>query len=142
MDMKFRVVLLGWMVLSGCASLPAGRVDALAATWVGAAYDDLVGRWGAPTSFRRGDDGIHAVWENRENEPDAGGTSVAVGIGAGSYGRHGGVGVGVSLDKWLSDTDACVRQVDARTDGTVVSVRWRGDNDYCARLLSHPEVLP
>jgi len=82
------VALFGWL-LAGCATKKTdwnGRVGSYT-------YDQAVTEMGPPDKQTKLSDGkTVAEWITRRS----GGSGLSIGVGGGSYGSHGGMGVGVS----------------------------------------------
>jgi hypothetical protein len=122
-----RVVLLLIVLLAGCATPGPQATDAKDA-WIGAPYDEVVSRWGAPARSTRLSDGREAhTWVSEGSLPRA---SVwpSVGIGVGSGGV--GIGTGVTFGSGGSERVRCERTLVFK-DGWVVEQNWEGPAEYC-----------
>jgi hypothetical protein len=115
------------LVLAGCATNVEQHIAATKDSWNGAAYDDVVRRWGAPIRSTTLQDGREAhTWVSERFQP---GSAVipTVGIFGGSGG--GGVGAGVSFGSGATP-QRCERTLIFK-DRAIVEQNWSGPPDYC-----------
>jgi hypothetical protein len=113
----------------GCASVEQ-ELGAVKDAWQGAAYDEVVTRWGPPARSTTLPDGRQAhTWVSQEVPISGGGPQVGVGVFGGSGG--GGVGVGIGFPFGGSKRASCERTLTFR-DGAVTEQSWSGDPSYCS----------
>ena len=118
--------LLALALLAGCATLT--DVEKAKQSWQGATYDEVVSRWGEPTSQSEAANGLQTYdWVS---ERGGGGGGAAVG----AYGGSGGSGVGVSVPLpgfGMAPPGRCQRSLSFK-DGRVVDQLWQGSTNYCS----------
>jgi hypothetical protein len=127
--MRAAAVVLACALVGGCASLDRDFADEKE-SWQGADYDEVVTRWGQPTSGERLADGIERrTWVSEGVSWQPGPT---VGLGVFGGGRGSGVGVGVNVPIGAPPPPVhCERTLYFR-DGRVVDQEWNGPWDYCS----------
>ncbi|MGB7540518.1 MAG: hypothetical protein WBM28_00690, partial [Burkholderiales bacterium] len=87
-----RVAALVVVLLAGCAT-PEGGVTAARDSWHGAAYDEVVLRWGTPVRSTKLTDGRDVYTWVSEDAASSGSVRPSIGI----YGGRGGMGVGTGV---------------------------------------------
>ena len=115
------------LLLAGCASAgdPAGPESG----WNGAAYDDVVRAWGAPTRSTKLTDGADVYTWVSEGTGTRGSVSPSIGIGIGSGGGVG-IGTGVTFGSGGGEPVRCERTLIFR-GGRVAEQKWLGPAEYC-----------
>jgi hypothetical protein len=113
------------VLLTGCATPERDLTDAKD-SWQGAAYDEVVVRWGAPVrSTKLGDGRGVRTWMS-ESSASRGGVSPSIGIGSGGA----GIGTGVMFRSAGGEPVRCERTLTFR-DQRVVEQNWQGPAEYC-----------
>lgn len=116
-------------LLSGCLSLRSDLAPVRDA-WLGASYDEVVSRWGAPVRSATLDDG-RLVYTWLSDALIAGGSvRPSIGVSAGS-GMGVGIGIGVTSGAGQDRYVSCERTLVFR-EGRVIDQTWYGATDYCA----------
>lgn len=117
------------IVTAGCA---ATRPDITPTrdAWLGASYDDVVTRWGAPVRSVPFDDGRVAHTWFSESVTTRGTLRPSIGVSAGS-GTGVGIGIGFGTGGSQEIYGACERVLTFR-DGRVVDQSWFGPANICA----------
>ncbi len=88
-----RPATLMLVLLAGCAA-PGGELTEARDSWDGAAYDEVVLRWGTPARSAKLSDGRDVYTWVSDSVGSRGSSSVGFGIGGG---RGGGVGIGTGI---------------------------------------------
>lgn len=119
-------ILLAW--LAGCAAMEpefARTRDG----WNGAAFEEVVARWGPPARSETLPDGAQKhTWVSEAYHRTGG---MTVGIFGGSFGSRGGVGVGANAPFGSRDEAVrCERTLIFR-GGAVVEQNWAGQPEFC-----------
>jgi hypothetical protein len=118
-------------LLVGCSTVTVEEeLEQAKSSWLGASYDEMVTRWGAPTRSATLSDGRQThTWTSQEGPIRAGGPSVGVGVFGGSGG--GGVGVGFGFPFGTTvNPPICERTVTFQ-EGKLSEQNWTGDPGYC-----------
>ena len=119
------------LMAAGCGTMSVEQeLEQAKATWQGATYEDVVGRWGAPARSAAPSDGRQThTWVSQEAPVRGGGPSVGVGIFGGSGGSGVGVGVGFPFGMTVNPA-TCERHLTFK-EGVLVDQSWTGDPGYC-----------
>jgi hypothetical protein len=127
---KHRLVI-ALFLLAGCATATVEQeFDQAKNSWQGAAYEDVVTRWGPPVRSATLPDGRQThTWSSQEAPLRAPGPSVGVGVFGGSGG--GGVGVGVGFPFGTTVNPATCERTLTFKDNQLVEQSWVGDQAYC-----------
>jgi len=115
--------------ICGCASLDR-EFAAARDSWLGATYEEVAARWGAPMRSATFNDGrMVYTWHSEGTAPR---TSVwpSIGVAAGS-GYGVGVGVGVTAGASRDVPVNCERTLIFH-NGRVAEQTWRGAADFCS----------
>ena len=117
-------------LLAGCAST-ASDSDVFNArdTWNGAAYDDVVARWGVPARTTKLSDGREAYTWVSETFTSRPAFFPSIGVFGGSGGS--GVGIGTGVATGGGELQRCERTLIFQK-GRVVDQTWQGPPDYCS----------
>jgi hypothetical protein len=128
---------MSWPALVAAAGLAAGcasveqELGAVKDAWQGAAYDEVVTRWGPPSRSATLPDGRQThTWVSQEVPSSGGGPQVGVGVFGGSGG--GGVGMGIGFPFGGSSQRASCERTLTFRDGAVTEQSWNGDPSYCS----------
>ena len=124
---KASVLLAAW--LAGCAST-GEDVQRARDSWIGARYDDVVLRWGAPARSTPLSDGALAYTWVSDRSSSSGSVFPSIGI----FGGSGGVGVGVGMGGAVGgggEFVRCERTLVFR-EAHVVEQTWYGPARYCS----------
>ena len=124
-----RISALIAMLLAGCATM-GFDVDGAKQSWQGARYEDVVGRWGAPSRHTSFNDGRHVYTWDSEQTTSTGSVSPAISIFGGT-GVGLGVGIGVGGGTGGYDRVRCERTMIFK-DGVVSEQTWLGPSSYCS----------
>ena len=131
MRIKLKLLIAG-LLLAGCAHVTVEQeLEQAKTSWQGAAYDEIVTRWGPPTRSAPLADGRQThTWTSQEASVRGGGPSVGVGVFGGSGGR-GGVGVGVGFPFGGTVNPASCERTLTFKDNQLAEQNWVGDPGYC-----------
>ena len=122
-----RLLLVILALVAGCATADLAETRQ---QWQGAAYDDVVRRWGAPARSATLQDGAQVHTWVTEAYERAGSPSVGVGVFGGT-GGGGGIGVGMGFPFGSGgEARRCERTLIFK-DGVVVDQNWTGPANYC-----------
>ena len=116
--------------LAACASTPSGDIGAARTSWQGAAYDDIVRSWGAPSRSTRLSDGREAHTWVSETVVSRASLWPSIGIFGGSGGGVG-FGTGVTMAPGGGELQRCERTVFFQ-NGRAVEHSWQGPAEYCS----------
>ncbi|HYC45299.1 MAG TPA: hypothetical protein VED01_07395 [Burkholderiales bacterium] len=125
--MRWTALLL--LFLAACASTPEGDIGSARSSWQGAAYEDIVRSWGAPTRSTKLPDGRDAHTWVSETVASRGSLWPSIGIFGGSGGV--GFGTGVTMGPGGGELQRCERTLFFE-NGRVVDQNWQGSSDYCS----------
>jgi hypothetical protein len=125
------------IIVAGCASMPAPKVDNRLQQWRGVSIDDLVTFWGLPIRQVQLAENHIAEWINQLDKDG----NVAVSVGGGNWGRHSSIGIGLTLFNLGGGHEVCQRQVTYTPEGVILKIIWSGDNDYCYELTPDREEI-
>ena len=129
-----RSLLLGLLLLAGCATDPAAVSD----PWYGATYEEVARIWGPPLASSKDTDGVEMhVW--RSEAPSGAGSTMSFGVGVFRGGGNVGIGTGTGVTVPVGPAPpplVCERRMIFR-DGQVVDQVWNGDPRYC-ESFKHP----
>jgi hypothetical protein len=113
--------------LAACATNVEQHIAATKSSWDGAAYDEVVRRWGAPSRSTTLQDGREThTWVSERFQP-ASAVIPTVGIFGGSHG--GGIGAGVGFGSGATP-QRCERTLTFK-ERAVVEQNWSGPPEYC-----------
>jgi len=115
-------------ILAGCANFGRDLTEAKS-SWVGATYDEVVLRWGAPARSTQLSGERYAYTWVSEGSVSRGTLWPSIGIFGGSGGV--GVGTGVTVMPGGGELARCERTLVFR-DGRVTEQTWQGSPEYCA----------
>jgi hypothetical protein len=133
---RWPALLAAAVLACGCASVEQEFTQVKDA-WQGAAYDEVVQRWGAPARSATLSDGRQThTWISQEAPVSGGGPSVGVGVFGGSGG--GGIGVGIGFPFGMSVNRASCERTLTFEDDAVVDQAWTGDPGYCSFFKRKP----
>ncbi len=124
------ILLVLIFMLSACSSIPRAQVEDRIQSWKVSTIENLVKYWGLPAKQQKLANNSVAEWVNKLDEPG----NSAVSIGGGSYGRHLSLGLGFTFNALGGKKDYCLRQVAFDEKGHILSITWKGDQDYCYQL--------
>jgi hypothetical protein len=118
-------------LLGGCATATVEQeFDQAKNSWQGAAYEDVVTRWGPPARSATLPDGRQThTWSSQEAPLRAPGPSVGVGVFGGSGG--GGVGIGMGFPFGTTVNPATCERTLTFKDNQLLEQSWVGDPAYC-----------
>jgi hypothetical protein len=123
------LVSVAAIVTTGCAATRAD-ITSIRDAWLGASYDDVVLRWGAPVrSVPFGDGRVAHTWFS-ESVTTRGTLRPSIGVSAGS-GSGVGIGIGFGTGGSQEIYGTCERVLTFR-DGRVVDQSWFGPANICA----------
>src|SRR5262245_59931192 len=109
------------ILLAGCAST-GGDIQGARDSWNGAAYDDVVSRWGATHRHQTFPDGAQVyTWESESKRGPSPGYSSVAALGRSSVG---------ALPQQMV---RCNRTLIFRY-GRVVEQTWQGEPEFCERF--------
>ena len=117
------------VLLAGCAA-PGGELTEARDSWDGAAYDEVVLRWGTPARSAKLSDGRDVYTWVSDSVGSRGSSSVGFGIGGG---RGGGVGIGTGIMFGSGGGEPvarCERSLIFKA-GRVDEQNWQGPAEYC-----------
>jgi hypothetical protein len=130
--MRFILVTSLALLVAACATPPPADIGQAQLSWGGAAYDEVIVRWGVPDRSTELADGREAHTWVSETVERRGALWPSIGI----FGGTGGVGIGTGVTVAPGAGGALVRC--ERTlffqDGRVVDQSWQGPADYCAQF--------
>lgn len=121
--------VLAATLLAGCAT-PRTDIAPIRNAWLGASYDEVVTRWGAPVRSVPFDDGRVAHTWFSEGVTSRGALRPSIGVSAGS-GMGVGIGIGVTTGGTQDAYATCERVLTFR-DGRVTDQSWFGAANFCA----------
>jgi hypothetical protein len=122
-----RIAALIAVLLAGCAT-PGADVTEARDSWSGAAYDEVVLKWGTPVRSAKLTDGRDAYTWVSDGTVSRGSVYPSIGIGVGSGGV--GIGTGVTFGAGGGELARCERTLIFK-DGRVVEQTWQGPAAYC-----------
>jgi hypothetical protein len=114
---------------AGCATTRAD-ITPIRNAWLGASYDEVTARWGAPVRSVPFDDGRVAHTWYSEGVASRGTLRPTIGVSAGS-GMGVGIGIGFGSGGTQDVYGTCERVLTFR-DGRVTDQSWFGPSDICA----------
>jgi len=123
-----RIAALMVFLLAGCATAGAD-LAAAKDSWIGAAYDEVVLRWGIPVRSTKLTDGRDVYTWVSEGAATRGGVFPSIGISGGSGGV--GLGTGVIFASGGGETVRCERTL-IFEEGRVAEQNWMGPEDFCS----------
>ena len=123
-----RITVLIVLLLAGCAT-PGGDIVEARDSWQGAAYDEVVLRWGTPVRSTKLTDGRDVTTWVSDGTFSRGRVSPSIGIGVGSGGGVG-IGTGVMFGSGGGEPARCERTLTFK-DGRVAEQNWQGPAEYC-----------
>jgi hypothetical protein len=118
-------------LLASCALWPSGDT-AVRDAWLGAPYDEVVARWGAPVRSAALSDGRFVYTWRTDGVVSRSSVWPSIAIAAGS-GFGVGIGVGVGAGASREVPVSCERIL-TFTDRRVVEQTWHGPTDYCSEF--------
>ena len=118
------------VLLAGCAA-PGSELTEARDSWDGAAYDEVVLRWGTPARSAKLTDGRDVYTWVSESAGSRGRVSPSVGIGiSGGSGGGIGIGTGIMFGSGGGESVRCERTLIFK-DGRVDEQNWQGPAEYC-----------
>lgn len=127
--MKALLRAVAAVLVGGCAGM-GGDLKPARDSWQGAAYDDVVKRWGAPARGTTLTDGAQVHSWVSEAYTRRSGPAIGVGIFGGGGSVGGGVGASFPFGGGGGDAVRCERTLTFR-DGKVTDQDWTGPLEYC-----------
>src|SRR5262245_32466913 len=125
---SMRTSILLALLVAGCATSPAGDMNAAKVTWGGVTYDEVVARWGQPHDYTTLSDGGYVyTWMSETVAPRAR-IYPSLGFFGGSGGS--GIGLGASVDPGPGEIVRCSRTLVFR-EARVAEQTWQGDPAFC-----------
>lgn len=122
------VLLVTALQLSGCAT-PRADIAPVRNAWLGASYEEVVAKWGAPVrSASFNDSRLIYTWFSEGLAP-RGAIFPSIGVSAGS-GMGVGIGIGVNAGASRDAYVTCERTLIFQ-EGRVVDQSWFGPADFC-----------
>lgn len=120
------------LLVGGCSTVTVEQeFDQARDSWQGAAYEDVVARWGPPARSATLPDGRQThTWSSQEAPIRPPGPSVGVGVFGGS-GGGGGVGIGIGFPFGGTVNPAGCERTLTFKDNQLVEQNWIGDQAYC-----------
>lgn len=123
--------VLAAALLAGCAT-PRTDITPIRNAWLGASYDEVITRWGAPVRSVPFDDSRVAHTWFSEGTISRGMQRPAIGVSAGSgMGVGIGIGFGTGAGQQTETYVTCERVLTFR-DGRVSDQSWFGPAQFCA----------
>jgi len=123
-----RISALIVVLLAGCAGLEPDLTSARD-SWLDAAYDEVVLRWGTPVRSTKLTDGRDVYTWVSEGAVPRGNVRPSIGISGGSGGRVS-IGTGVIFGSGGGEFARCERTLIFK-DGRVEEQTWQGPAEYC-----------
>ena len=126
--LHMKSLLLAVLLLASCAT-PSGDMSGAKASWQGAAYDEVVSRWGVPGSHTTLSDGTEAYSWTSETLMPRSRIYPSIGIFGGSGGVS--IGTGIGVEPGGGELVRCNRTLLFRA-ARVVDQLWQGDPEFCS----------
>jgi hypothetical protein len=120
--------------LSGCAT-PHHDISPVRNAWLGASYDEVVAKWGAPVRSASFSDGrLIYTWFSEGLVPRSS-MRPSIGVSAGS-GMGVGIGIGVTAGAGREAYVTCERTL-TFSEARVTDQSWFGPADFCGTFRRH-----